>query len=223
MKNSNLKFRKKNNPEIIFDEKIEVFMNLFVRVRFVSIQACICMKTSTEVSHENSYDGDDNDCDNNNENNNNGDNNDHNNNNNNNNNNHNNSQNNNNNISNKNLYHNKINLEKNGEKYDYFKDATKYKINSDKIKNSEILISPEKYEKIEKIEKIKKNSKNHFLSEFHYLCAYSNAYVVSTVMSVLGERKQLKAALLLSDSNNFNALDIALRRGTYVQYVHTNY
>ena len=59
----------------------------------------------------------------------------------------------------------------------------------------------------------KQISKMDFLSEFHFLIAYSNIYVVSTVMSVLASKSHLKSALLLSDSNSCNALDIALRRG----------
>ena len=56
-------------------------------------------------------------------------------------------------------------------------------------------------------------SKMDFLSEFHFLIAYSNIYVVSTVMSVLADKGHLRSALLLTDSHYCNALDIALRRG----------
>lgn len=50
-------------------------------------------------------------------------------------------------------------------------------------------------------------------SELHFLIASSNSYAARTVMSVLGEKKYLKAALLLADSNMCNALDVALYKG----------
>ena len=64
----------------------------------------------------------------------------------------------------------------------------------------------------------KQISKMDLLSEFHFLIAYSNISVVSTVMSVLAYKSHLKSALLLSDSNSCNALDIALRRGEEVSF-----
>jgi hypothetical protein len=50
-------------------------------------------------------------------------------------------------------------------------------------------------------------------SELHFLVSTCNSAAARTVMSVLGEKKYLKAALLLTDSNSCNALDVALERG----------
>ena len=50
-------------------------------------------------------------------------------------------------------------------------------------------------------------------SELHFLVSTGNSAAARTVMSVLGEKKYLKAALLLTDSNMCNALDVALERG----------
>jgi hypothetical protein len=50
-------------------------------------------------------------------------------------------------------------------------------------------------------------------SELHFLVSTCNSAAARTVMSVLGDKKFLKAALLLTDSNSCNALDVALERG----------
>jgi hypothetical protein len=50
-------------------------------------------------------------------------------------------------------------------------------------------------------------------SELHFLVSTCNSAAARTVMSVLGEKKYLKAALLLTDTNSCNALDVALERG----------
>ena len=50
-------------------------------------------------------------------------------------------------------------------------------------------------------------------SEFHFLVAHGGVVVVNMIMSALAEKAYLRAALFLTDSNCYNALDIALSRG----------
>jgi hypothetical protein len=52
-------------------------------------------------------------------------------------------------------------------------------------------------------------------SEFHFLVAHGGVVVVNMIMSALAEKAYLRAALFLTDSNCYNALDIALSRGEY--------
>jgi hypothetical protein len=50
-------------------------------------------------------------------------------------------------------------------------------------------------------------------SEFHFLVAHGGLVIVNMIMSALAEKAYLRAALFLTDSNCYNALDIALSRG----------
>lgn len=54
-------------------------------------------------------------------------------------------------------------------------------------------------------------------SEFHFLIAHGGLAVVNMLMSALAEKAYLRAALFLTDSNCYNALDIALSRGQYFE------
>ena len=58
-------------------------------------------------------------------------------------------------------------------------------------------------------------------SEFHFLIAHSNVEVVNMIMSALADKSYLRAALFLTDSNYFNALDIALSRGENVEFSYS--